>query len=631
MENKVTEKADKEVKIPTDVGVERKWVERLLIKNLDKPTAWSEKDIKDMIATKPPSRIQEIVQGIYWTLTELGSEVTMLPDGTVIGGEPEEDYFDGWYEGEEIEKYSQKYKLLQFLNTIARTIHSGETDSFAGTKQEFDKILGGFVNKVNESKEHLYDIAAVINETYPGLAGEFKSAPSMEELNARETEEYEKELLAIEQSVESNIEIYAPLLAKIKRARKTDFEKLAITLDQIVIFGPRNWELILYSLMSPHAPRLIINNLDYRANIHGMLAGDISTGKSKILKICKLIAPGMLVVDETTKATFEGVAPTKSGGEIEDGILDLAKGKVMIVEEYTNSFAKMPLMRRAMDGEFIKIWKKGSSKGIHTNTTMLAACNPREDFFIEETEGSFRDQIDFKEGILSRFDNLILLTTTQTKNELIIDKMHLMSTRSPLSKIDFTAIKENLETLAEGMKSGAILRVTITPTQERALKDAFLNQNTRDKEKRILRNRPLVILRDLETLARLVNIIATVNFSKRAIKEGLLKAKDGDIDKAIQLWENLINLRVEIYGRQGTRNFMTVGDEMLAYIVRMQTYYKNKGGAEKVAVSELKEEIVDRCRLIGKSTFYEELRTLRESGDIVQEGKRDGSVTVIIK
>ena len=629
MENTSTKK--KTVKIPADAGVDKEWLKALLNKDVEKPKDWSEKDIKSMVATRPPSRIQEIVQGIYWSLTELGSDVKMTLDGQIIGGAVEEDYFDNWYESEEIEDYSHKYKLLQFLNTIARTIHSGEADSFAGTKQEFDQILGGFVHKVNEDREALYDIAAVINESYPGLAGEFRSAPSMEELNEREADEYEKELQKIDDSVESNIEEYASELAKIKRAQKTDFEKIALDLDQIVIFGPRNWELVLYSIMSPHAPRLLINNLDYRANIHTLLAGDISTAKSKILKVCKLISPKMLVVDETTKATFEGVAPTRSGGEIEEGILDHAMGGNMIVEEYTSSFARMPLMRRAMDGETIKIWKKGSSKELDVNTTLLAACNPRQDFFVEETEGSFRQQISFKEGILSRFDNLILLTATQVKNEMILEKMSLMSTRSSLKKIDFATIKENLETLAEGMKSGQIVVVTMTAKQERMVKGAFLNQNRRDKEQRILKNRPLVILRDVETLTRLVNIIATVNFSKRKIKEGVLKAKDSDINKAIQLWENLINLRVEIYSKGSNRNFLQVRDEMLAYAARMQTYYKNEGKEEKVSVSELKEEIVQRRKLVGKSTFYEELRMLRESGDIVQEGKRDGNITVVIK
>ena len=200
-----TEEKTTNAKIPVDAGVKRAWLEALLKKDVPKPTSWSEKDIKSMVAARPPSRIQELIQGIYWALTELGSDITMLPDGTVIGGAPEEDYFDGWYESEELDKYSQKYKLLQFLNTIARTIGSGEVDSFAGTKQEFDKVLGGFVNKVNENKEALYDIAGVINETYPGLAGEFRSAPSMEELNELDAGEYENKLLAIERSVESNI------------------------------------------------------------------------------------------------------------------------------------------------------------------------------------------------------------------------------------------------------------------------------------------------------------------------------------------------------------------------------------------------------------------------------------------
>lgn len=624
MEN--TEKKQ-DAKIPTDVGVDREWLEAILKRDVKKPKAWTDKDIKEMVATKAPSKIQGILQDIYWSLTELGTSVKFTYDGTPLSM-PDEDYFDDWYDAEDIDEYSQKYKLVQVLNTIARAVHISEADGYA--KEDFEDLLRGFVNRVLESQEYLHVIAAVINEKYPGLAGEFRSEPSKEELSEIETDEYNKELMAIDRSIESNINQHASVLQKIRRAKRTDFEKIALDLDRIVIFGPRNWELTLYSLMSPHAPRLLINNLDYRANIHEMLAGDISTAKSKILKICKLIAPKMMVVDETTKARFEGSAPTRSGDEIEDGLLDLAMNGVMIIEEYTNTFARMPLMRRAMDGEYIEIHKKGSSKGIDVNTTMLAACNPEGDFFREEVEGNFREQITFKEGILSRFDVLILLTATQVKNELIIDKINLMSTRSPLDKIDFAAIKEDLETLAGGMHSGAITRVTITRTQEQKLKEAFLNQNTRDKNQRLLKNRPLVILRDLENVARLVNVIATVNFSKRTIKNGLLKAKDEDIDKAIQLWENLIKLRVEIYGRSN-RNFMTVKDEILVFTMRTQSHYQNQGGEAMVPVSEVYAEIVDRRRLIGKTTFYKELQTLRETGEIVQQGKRDGKIAVVIK
>lgn len=619
-------------KIPKDAGVERTWLEAILKGRVDRPKTWTLADVKQMVAVKPKSRLQEIIQQIYWDLLKLPQVMKFTEGGEVIE-QPEEDYFDGWYEANDLKDYSQKYNLMQLLNTIARALHVSESDAYA--KEDFQDILSGFVNRIlehgpNQEPEYLEIVANVINEKYPGLANPFRSPPSAEEMNEIEATLYNKEMGKIESSVESNVDQYTSELAKIKRAQTTDFEKIAFELDRIVIFGPRNWELILYSIMSPHAPRLLINNLDYRANLHSLLAGDISTAKSKIHKIAKLISPGMIVVDETTKASFEGVAPTRSGDDIAEGILDFAKGKVMIVEEYTNNFARMPLMRRAMDCEYIEIHKKGSKKGIDVNTTIMAACNPREDFFIEETDGNFRQQITFKEGILSRFDILILLTATQVKNELIVDKIHLMSTRSPLDRIDFTLIKENLETLAEGMKGGSIIRVTITPTQEAMLKGAFLNQNRRDRKQRLLRNRPLVILRDLETLARFVNIIATVNFSKRTIKNGLLKAKNEDVEKAIQLWESLINLRVELYGRSN-RNFMSTADEILAYTMRMQEIHQNEGGEAVVPVSEVKAEIVDRRRLVGKTTFYKELQTLRESKQIVQYGKREGNIAVVIK
>ena len=100
------------------------------------------------------------------------------------------------------------------------------------------------------------------------------------------------------------------------------------------------------------------------------------------------------------------MAPTKSGEEIEEGVIDWANNGTIIVEEFTNAFAKMPLFRRVMDCEEVTIFKKGSQKNMQVNTTMLAACNPDADFFLEEVNGkpvSFRNQIAFKEGIISRY------------------------------------------------------------------------------------------------------------------------------------------------------------------------------------------------------------------------------------
>lgn len=619
---------EKETEVPQDVGTDRAWLKALAEINIEKPKNWSEKDVKTMIAIKPKSKIQSYLQKFCWVLQDMMREIKVSSESGEVVEHPDEDMFDGWYEEQGINEYPRSFELFQFFNTIARALHLNE-ESGVGDKSDFSRILSKIAMKVVEEPEYLAKVGKVINDKYPGLISEFRSMPTIDELNQLEAGEYEREINRIDQLIESNVEELAPELAKINKAKKTNFEITAQDLNRIVIFGEANWELILYGIMSPYAPRVLINNLDYRQNINTLLAGDISTAKSKIHKIAKVVSPKMLVIDETTKASFEGVAPTKAGEEIEEGIIDKAKDGIVVIEELNRKLTEMTLWRRFMDGEYIQIWKKGSTKGLCPNTSVLAACNPDSDFFIEETGNSFRRQIPFKEGVLSRFDIVIPLTATQVKNEILADKINLMSPSAKIDGIDLNAIKEDLMTLSQGMKA-AVKRVVLKPEQQQTIKEAFKQLNKMDMDKRILKNRPLIVLRDLETLARLVNTISSVNFSKRKIKNGILLADDSDISKAIQLWENLMQFRVQLYRDTGSRNLLSVADEIILYILHSQKYRQDQGLPEEVPVSQIIREFVEVKRTIGKTTFYEELKGLRESGRIIQHGKRDGSVKIVI-
>lgn len=611
-------------KIPEDIGIDKNWLKALMERDIEKPREWDPSAVRKLGAAKPKSRIQGILQQFYWELIDGMRKMKFAKDGDIIE-QPNEDMFDKFYEEMDLDEYPQTYKLLQIFNTIARALHMSEVDGH-GNEEQIQKILGDIANKCIEEPEYIEEVAKVINEKYPGLASSFRSAPSVQELNIKEQQEYSKKLASIEKGIEANIIELQPHLKLIEAAKRTDFEKIAQDLDQIVIFGTANWELMLYVIMSPRAPRLIINRLDYRSNIHALLAGDISTGKSKILKIAKAIS-NMLIVDKTTEPSFEGVAPVRTGDKIEEGVLDYARGRVIIVEELSKGFANMPLFRRMMDCEVIQIWKKGSTKMIDINTTVLAACNPDDDFFIEETDSNFRSQIGFKEGILSRCDVLIPLTATQVKNEMLVDKITLMSEDDNFEEYDFESIKQKLDTLAAGMAQ--VTRVVITKKQQKKIKDAFRAQNELDMDRRILKQRPLVLLRDLETLARFVNTIAAVNFSNREMVDGVLHANDEDVDKAIQLWENLILLRIQLYARSSKRNIMTVADEMALYIWRRQQMPEcEKKGVPAV---EVKNEFINVRRMIGQTTFYEEIKNLRESGRIVQFGKRNIKLKVVVK
>ena len=605
--------------IPENAGVEKAWLTAMLKQEIQKPTEVKDEDLKDMVAVAPKSRIQGLLQDMYFYLVD-GLNETPILHGDEIIGQPGEDLFDGWWDSMDLDNYKATSKLASSLNTILRAIH--QTDVYgSGEQKQIEKQLAKIAQKCIEEPMYVERLKEAVNDLYPGIIGEFRSVPTSMEVNERKVIEYEKQVNQINTQVESNINKYTNQLAKIKQAQKTDFEKMAQDLNRVVIFGEALWELVLYSLMSPHAPRLIINNMDYRSNLHMMLAGDISTAKSKILKLSKLIAPKALIVDETTKASYEGIG--KVGGEIEDGVLDHANQGAIIVEEFTSPFARMSLFRRAMDCETITIYKVGTSKVIDVNTTMVTACNPQDDFFQEETD--FRKQLNFKEGILSRFDILIPLTATTVKNEILLDKLDIMTPQVKLGDrvIDFSAIKETLLTISQGMSS--ITRVVITPEQSEMMKDAFRSRNDMDKYRRVLKNRPLVILRDLETLARLVNIITAVNFSKRVISNGVVQTDDDDVEKAIQLWENLMQLRIQLYARHD-RNLKSVADEIITYVYNRQGL---DGG--EVDVGLVKNYIVDEQRLVGSVTFYKEINTLEETGRLVVKGKRDKKLSVVVK
>ena len=344
--------------------------------------------------------------------------------------------------------------------------------------------------------------------------------------------------------------------------------------------------------------------------------GGLITHNSGVLKVCKLVAPKFVIMDDSSKATFEGIA---NRGEIEEGVLDWAKDGIILVEELSTQLTRMKLFRRAMDCEDYGIHKGGSSKVASVNTTMIAACNPDEDFFQEET--SFRSQIPYKEGILSRFDVLIPLTATPEQNEMILDGMTLFEEGERFS---FRDIKTQLNTLSIGMKN--VTRVVLTPEQTDELKEAFRLHNDRDKRKSVLKFRPLVILRDLETLARFVNTIATVNFSKREVDEdGVLHAEDLDIEKAIQLWENLLAYRVQLYSESPVRNLKAISDEMVLYL------FNNGAAANEVALSELYDEFINRRKMFAKSTFYKEVDTLIENGRLIAFGERNRTVKLIVR
>jgi len=117
----------------------------------------------------------------------------------------------------------------------------------------------------------------------------------------------------------------------------------------------------------------------------------------------------------------------------------------------------------------------------------------------------------------------------------------------------------------------------------------------------------------LETISRLVNVIATArgNNGDSAAKA----ASDEDVDRGIELWETLIDLRKSLYTKID-REILSVKEKILQEIIKL-------GKARTV---ELEKVIVNSQSLCSKATFYRKLSELRIEDKIGQDGLRDGLV-----
>jgi len=392
-------------------------------------------------------------------------------------------------------------------------------------------------------------------------------------------------------------EVNDDILEKIRLARRTEIEKIAEKLNLIVFVGGEIWECILYGVLSVEAPDIIINGIPQRGNLHTNMIGEISSGKTSIMRVLKRISPRWLAVTKTTEASFEGISKAK---EIEQGIIEKANDGILLIPEFKRTISKFKLLREAMDCDVLTITKRGITKTIKVNTSFIVASNPKEDFFREGTV--MRKDIPFEEGILSRFDFLIPFIVGVKKNAEIAEKMQLFG--GDVQVDELTAIQEILRILCEGMRM--VKEIRLTEKQKNMLKEIWLKYNIK------MGNRPLVILRDLETLARLVNVIVASNFFNRSeIESGIFEAVDVDIYKAITIWENLIYLRKQLYEMQNDKVIKTTSEKIIELIA------ENDG---EITTKALKELILSK-KVCSQATFYRKVKRLEAAGLIEVMGK----------
>lgn len=510
------------------------------------------------------------------------------------------DYFDKMVENnKEISLIVWKKALAYFIKEVPEKVEDIQATLFkiAELKCENNLDLEYIRNRINEGFKNNSDDRELVIDL-ANLTSSDEIEHNFDSFVKKQLEEVEKNL---EQGVSN--ELIKQAEQQITKIKQNNIEELSADLNSIVDMGKDTWQLFILSTMSPYASDLIINGVKQRKNIHSLMVGDISAGKSTISRIIRKISPKADMFTKLSEATMEGIADREG---IQEGELERLNDGLLVVPEF-DKFKSNTILKEILDCGIMKFGKGGHTKEIDLNMTCLCSANPKSEFFQKNI--LIREQIDHPESVMSRFDVIIPISNTIVKIDSILDKLTLFG--GIKENFDLDQIGVSLSTIATLMRK--VEKVTITAEQQKKLIDMFKFHN------RELENRPFLIIRDLEGYCRILNTMAILNYIMTN-PEGLkpnIEVTDYDMESATKLWEYLVRLKDQIYCSK-SRTIRDITDEILARL----------SIAGELKTKEMSDEFV-KDKICSQATFYRKIKDLILEKRIVQKnGLKDTTIVL---
>jgi replicative DNA helicase Mcm len=232
-------------------------------------------------------------------------------------------------------------------------------------------------------------------------------------------EETEKEFEEVEVSPEEEKEIQ-----KLARNPKI-YEMLAASVAPAIYGHDVVKESIILQLFGG-VKKYLPGEQTIRGNIHVLLVGDPSTGKSQMLQAANNIAPKSIY---TSGKTTSGVGLTASavkddfgegGWTLKAGALVLSSGGVCMADELDKMDPEdRYALHEAMEQGMISVAKAGIVTRFKAETSILAAANPKFSRFDQYTP--FIEQVNLPPTLISRFDLFFMIKDVldRTRDEAI--------------------------------------------------------------------------------------------------------------------------------------------------------------------------------------------------------------------
>jgi replicative DNA helicase Mcm len=190
----------------------------------------------------------------------------------------------------------------------------------------------------------------------------------------------------------------------------------------------------------------------FRGNIHVLLVGDPSTGKSKILEYANLLAPkSIYVAGKTVSGAGLTVSAVKDeygegGWTLKAGAIILASGGIAMIDEFDKIGADdRSSLHEAMAQSTVSVSKAGLYSKFRADTSVLAAANPKYNRF--DPYKNPLEQIDLPFSLLSRFDLYFVIPDLLDRQMDTDIAKHVLKTQALAEKLsgrDKTISKEEL-------------------------------------------------------------------------------------------------------------------------------------------------------------------------------------------
>lgn len=349
-----------------------------------------------------------------------------------------------------------------------------------------------------------------------------------------------------------------------------------------------------------------------RGDIHVLLVGDPGSGKSQILKRVNSIAPkSKYVSGKGASGTGLTAAVVKDeflkGWALEAGTLVLAnKGLCCIDELDKMSKEDQVAMHEALEQQTVSIAKANIQATLKSETTVLAAANPRLGRF--DPYELIAKQIELPPTILNRFDLIFTIRDMPSEqgdrnlSEFLL-KLHQNET-----------IKQEVDIEADMMKKylsyARRLRPALTDAAFKEIQDFYVKMRNSESGDGKIKAIP-VSARQLEALIRLSEASAKIELRDKVTKK--------DSQRAIELL-NYSLAQVGMDPETGKIDIDTLTTGITASARNHVATVKDTiNELEKVFGKNIPQEDIEReCEIRGvtKDKTAEILEKLRKTGDI---------------